>query len=140
LGEIDLITTQLLLAGGKYLIEEEYTGDDPVQWYINTLKEQSIFVVSSKQQKIKGNKYIWLEIDPLKTPISEFTIWTDVPDNDTETLAWRKIMYTCDTKTRKECLGLSVVAREINMVESKKESIHLNTILNAIFLPDPKEM
>lgn len=140
LGEIDLITIYFLLVGGKYLIQEEYVGDNPIEWYTNTLKEQDIYVISSKQQKYKGSQYIWLEIDPEKTPISEFTMWTDVSNNDTDTLAWRKIIYVCDSVTKKECLGLSVVAKEMNMVESNKPPIYLNTILNAIISPDPKEI
>ena len=38
LGSIDVFTTHLLLAGGKYLIEETYIGQSPIQWYIKTLE------------------------------------------------------------------------------------------------------
>jgi hypothetical protein len=137
LGTFELCTVQFLLAGGKYLIEEEYDGKDPVKWYIYTLKEQDISVTSSKQQKYKGQNYVWLEVDPVKTPIQEFTIWTEVPDSDIDTLAWRKIMYPCSTETNTECFGFTVVTREMNMAEPKKAPMYLNTILDAILFSEP---
>jgi hypothetical protein len=124
------------LAGGKYLIEEEYDGKEPVKWYIDTLKEQDIIVSSSKQQKYRGQNYIWLEVDPVKTPIQEFTVWTEVPDSDIDTLAWRKIMYPCSTETNTECLGFAVMAREMNMAEPKKAPMYLNMILDAILFSE----
>jgi len=136
LGTFELCTVQFLLAGGKYLIEEEYDGKDPVKWYIYTLKEQDISVTSSKQQKYKGQNYVWLEVDPVKTPIQEFTIWTEVPESDIDTLAWRKIMYPCSAETSAECLGFTVATREMNMVEPKKTPMYLNTILDAILFSE----
>ena len=132
LGKFDLYTIQFLLAGGKYLIEEEYTGKDPAEWYAQTLKEQDIIVISSKQQKFKGLNYVWLEVDPVETPLHEFTVWADVPESDTDTLAWRKIMYPCSVNTNTECLGFTVVTRELNLAEPKKQPMYLNTVLDAI--------
>ncbi len=132
LGSFQLATIQFLLAGGKYLIEEEYGGKNPAEWYSQTLKEQDIVVVSSKQQKYKGQTYIWLEVDPEQTPIGEFTSWTEVADNDKDTLAWRKIQYPYSEETNAEYLGFAVMARELNMAESKKAPMYLNTVLDAI--------
>ena len=73
LGVIDLHHIQLLLAGGKYLIEESYEGKDPIGWYTEVLRDQEIIVKASKQQKHKGQTFSWLEIDSEKTPISEIT-------------------------------------------------------------------
>jgi hypothetical protein len=140
LGTFELCTVQFLLAGGKYLIEEEYDGKDPVKWYTDTLKEQDIFVTSSKQQKYKGQNYIWLEIDPEKTPVHEFASWKDIDAKDMDTLAWRKVLYPCNSGTTKECLGLAVVAREICLTKKGDSPLYLANVLDAILYPDPKEL
>ena len=140
LGEIDMFTTQLLLAGGKYLIEEIYPGKDPVEWYVQTLAEQDIIVSASKQQKYKGQNYIWLEIDPEKTPVHEFASWKDIDAKDMDTLAWRKVLYPCTSGTTKECLGLAVVAREICLTKKGDSPLYLANVLDAILYPDPKEL
>jgi hypothetical protein len=140
LGEIDMFTTQLLLAGGKYLIEETYPGKDPVEWYVKTLAEQDIIVSASKQQKYKGQNYIWLEIDPEKTPVHEFASWKDIDAKDMDTLAWRKVLYPCSSGTTKECLGLAVVAREICLTKKGDSPLYLANVLDAILYPDPKEL
>jgi hypothetical protein len=137
LGAIDVFTTHLLLAGGKYLIEESYSGSDPIKWYMETLKEQDIHVSASKQQKYKGQQYIWLEVDPNKTPIDEFTSWQEVEKTDTETLAWRKIIYPCTGGTTKECLGLAVAAREICLTKKGQSPLYLTNVLDAVLFPDP---
>ncbi len=139
LGAIDVFTTYILLAGGKYLIEETYTGNYPMDWYISTLKEQGIYVSESKTQKYKGQSYIWLEVDPETTPIHEFASWKEVDMEDVDTLAWRKITYPCTAGTNKECLGLAVVAREICLTKDGKPPLYLSNVLDAIFHPDPKD-
>jgi hypothetical protein len=137
LGSIDLFTIHLLLAGGKHLIEESYSGPDPITWYTQTLREQDIYVSASKQQKYKGQIYIWLEIDPDQTPIHEFTSWQEVNETDTETLAWRKIVYPCTGGTTKECLGLAVAAREICLTKKGQSPLYLTNVLDAVLYPDP---
>jgi hypothetical protein len=136
IGEFDLYTIHFLLAGGKYLIEEKYDGQDPISWYTEILKQQDIIVTATKQQKYKGTNYIWMEVDPEKTPISEFTTWSEVDPTDMETLAWRKVHYPL--KNRKECLGLAVKAYEISLTSPIKETLSLGTILDAILDSDPK--
>ena len=135
LGEIDLYKIQFLLAGGKQLIQESYDGQDPATWYTKVLEEQDIIIAASKTQKIKGHTLVWLEVDAEKTPIHEFTIWTDLPANDNETLAWRPFYYSCTTQSGsepvKECLGLAVKARETVLFPGK-QPILLNTVLDAI--------
>lgn len=139
LGPIDVFTTYILLAGGKYLIEETYKGDSPMRWYISTLEEQGIYVSESKTQKYKGQTYIWLEVDPETTPIHEFASWKEVEANDTDTLAWRKVVYPCTAGTNRECLGLAVVAREICLTKHDRQPLYLSNVLDAIFHPDPKD-
>lgn len=130
LGEIDLYHIQLLLAGGKYLIEETYDGADPIGWYSEVLREQDIIVKASKQQKYKGQLFCWLEIDSEKTPIAEFTSWQEVPSEDTDTLAWRSIYYPC-SPNKKECLGLAVSAREMAL-QKKQMPLMASDILDAL--------
>ena len=132
LGVIDLHHIQLLLAGGKYLIEESYEGKDPIGWYTEVLRDQEIIVKASKQQKHKGQTFCWLEIDSEKTPISEFTTWQEVSATDTETLAWRSIYYPCSLE-KKECLGLAVSAREMAL-QKKPASLMLTDILDALIV------
>jgi hypothetical protein len=136
LGDLELYTIHFLLAGGKYLIEETYDGPDPVSWYTEILGQQDIHVTATKQQKYKGTNYIWMEVDPEKTPLSEFTNWSEVESNDLETLAWRKVVYPC--KNNKECLGLAVKARETCLTAPKKDPLFLSTILDAILDSGPK--
>jgi hypothetical protein len=131
LGSIDLYKIHFLLVGGKYLIEETYTGADPVGWYKEILEQQEIYIQQDKQQKWKGNTVIWLEVDSSKTPINEFTSWKDLDPTDTETLAWKTIYYPCESGTSKECLGFAVSAREIPL-QSTKQPLMLNTVLDAI--------
>ena len=133
LGEIDLYKIQFLLAGGKQLIQEMYDGSDPAAWYTKVLEDQDIIISASKTQKHKGHTLVWLEVDAEKTPIHEFTIWSDLPSNDTVTLAWRTFYYPCLTGILpvKECLGLAVKARETVLFPGK-QPIMLNTVLDAI--------
>jgi len=131
LGSITLHKFQFLLAGGKYCIEETYTGANPAEWYTKILGEQDIVIRASQTQTIRGQIHVWLEVDPEQTPIDEFTIWTDLPANDTETLAWRTFYYPCTTGTTTECLGLAVKARETALTQGK-HPIMLQTVLDAI--------
>jgi len=133
LGEIDLYKVHLLLAGGKYVIEESYSGNDPVEWYCNILKDQEIYINRSKIQKNKGNTYVWLQVNTEKTRIEEFTFWNDLPSEDTDTLAWRTYFYPCEADKKKECLGLAVIARETKLTERKLSPLYLNEVLDAIF-------
>ena len=133
LGEIDLYKLQFLLAGGKQLIQETYDGPDPAAWYTKVLEDQDILISTAKTQKYKGQTIVWIEVDAEKTPIHEFTIWSDLPANDNETLAWRTFYYPCTTDATpvKECLGLAVKARETVLFPGK-QPILLNTVLDAI--------
>jgi hypothetical protein len=131
LGEIDLHKIQFLLAGGKYIIEETYTGENPAEWYTKVLSEQDIIIRASQEQTVKGNRLVWLEVDAEKTPIDEFTVWTDLPASDNETLAWRPFLYPCTAGTNKECLGLAVKARETPLTQDK-HPIMLHAVLDAI--------
>jgi hypothetical protein len=131
LGEIDFYAIHMLLLGGKYIIDEVYSGTNPIEWYTNVLEQQGIYIHQGKQQKFKGQTYIWLEVDPVKTPIHEFTQSNELDPHDTETLAWRTFFYTCYAGTLKECLGLAVSARELSLEKGKKP-LYLNTILDAI--------
>jgi hypothetical protein len=136
LGEIDLYSIRLLLAGGKYLVEEQYEGNDPISWYTEIMKEQDIYISNSKTQTYKGKKYIWMEIDAEKTPVDEFMTWLQVSPEDTDSLAWRTFYIPCTVNTKNECLGLGVVARERVMTEPNKIPILLNTILEGILSTD----
>ena len=131
LGEIDLHAIHFLLMGGKYSIEENYSGSDPVKWYIDILEQQGIYIVQGKQQKYKGDIFIWLEVDLEQTSIHEFTSWKDLDPSDTESLAWRTFYYPCHAGTIRECLGFAISARELSLQKTKK-SLKLNTILEAI--------
>jgi hypothetical protein len=133
LGTVDLQCVWFLLSGGKTLIEETYEGTDPVGWYKNVLEQQDMIVCSSKQQKYKGQTYIWLEIDYEKTPIQEFITWRDISATDKETLAWRPFWIPCDTGSSKECLGFAVRNRELSLQgPQQKQPIFLQTVLDAI--------
>ena len=133
LGQLNLFTVHLLLQGGKTLIEEAYAGDDPVEWYTKTLEEQEIYVQASKQQSYKGQTIIWLEVDTVKTPIHEFTAWSELPESDTETLAWRSIWYPCSVESGKECLGLATAAKDIPL-QTTKHPLTLQQVLDAVTL------
>ncbi len=132
LGAIDMQCIWFLLAGAKTLIEETYDGTDPIGWYTNVLGQQDMIVCSSKQQKYKGQTYVWLEIDYEKTPIQEFTTWRDISPSDKETLAWRPFWIPCDAGTTKECLGFAVRNRELPLQVQQKQPILLQTVLDAI--------
>ena len=134
LGPLQLHVTHLLLSGGKTLIEETYDGDDPVGWYTECLKQQEIYIESSKIQSYKGQTIVWLQVDMEQTKISEFTNWTEISKNDRDTLAWRTVWYPCSSETNKECLGLAVVAKEIFLQEktSLKHPLSLQQVLDAI--------
>jgi hypothetical protein len=136
LGSIDFHVLQLLLVGGKYIIEEQYSEKDPIKWYTSILEEQGIHIIQGKQQTYKGHVYIWLEVDTAKTPIQEFTSWKELDPSDTESLAWKSFYYACHAGTTKECIGLAVVAREIPLESVKsrkgKEPMYLNTVFDAI--------
>jgi hypothetical protein len=132
LGEIDFYSIDFLFAGGKYLIEEQYDGNDPIEWYKAILEEQDIFIKSSKKQKYKNKNFIWFEVDSEKTAISQFTNWTELESSDNTSLAWRKIYYPCSKDTITECLGLAVVAREIILSPKNKLSLKLSDLLDSI--------
>lgn len=132
LGDIDFYGIDLLMAGGKYLVEEQYEGKDPIGWYKTILEEQDIFVKSAKKQKYKSKNIIWFEIDKDRTPIHEFTSWNELDANDDATLAWKKVYYSCTKNTTNECLGLAVVAREISVSQKNKLDLKLSDILDAI--------
>jgi hypothetical protein len=132
LGEIDLYHIQLLLAGGKYLVEEQYDGEDPVKWYTEIMKDQSIYISNSKIQTYKGKKYIWMEIDAEKTPIEEFMTADQVTEGDMDVLAWKTFYIPCTAGTKTECLGLGVVAREHCMTEPDKTQVMLSSLLDGI--------
>jgi len=131
LGDIDLHAIHFLLMGGNYSIEETYSGSNPVEWYTDILEQQGIFVVQGKQQKFKGETIIWLEVDLERTPIEEFTAWSELDPSDMETLAWRTFYYPCHKGTTKECLGFAISAREI-CLQKNKQTLRLNTVLDAI--------
>jgi hypothetical protein len=133
LGEFDLHTIQLLLAGGKTLIEEQVDSTDPIQWYTSVLAEQDIHVKASKQQMYKGKQYIWLEIDSERTPIDEFTTWNELPAEDTESLAWRRVLYPVQPSTGKECLGFACIANGIPL-QTKSGAFTMKDILDAILV------
>lgn len=133
LGQFILHSVQLLLAGGKILIEEEYDGTDPIEWYRNVLAEQDIVVKESKQQGFKGKQYIWLEVDAQQTPIHEFTTWKELSEEDTESLAWRQVWYPIQPSTGKECLGFAVSANEIRL-QSKQNGLTMKDVLDAILV------
>jgi hypothetical protein len=135
LGEIDLHAIQFLLMGGKYSIEETYSGSNPVEWYTDILEQQGIFVSQGKQQKFKGETFIWLQVDLERTPIEEFTSWSELDPSDNETLAWRTFYYPCHKGTTKECLGFAISAREI-FLQKTKRVLQLSTVLDAILSSD----
>jgi hypothetical protein len=140
LGGIDVFTVHLLLAGGKYLIEETYDGTEPIEWYTRTLEDQGIYISASKQQKYKGVHYVWLEVDSDKTKIEEFAVWKDIDAQDEESLAWRKFVYPCTAGTTKECVGLAVVARELKLTKQGQAPMHVSNVLDAILQPGSKDV
>ena len=131
LGTIDLHTIQILLVGGKYLIEEQYMGTDPVEWYTTILEQQDIFIRQGKQQSWKGQRILWLEVNDERTPMSEFPTAKDLQPSDTESLAWKTFLYPCHAGTTKECLGFAVSARE-TVLQTTKQPLYLDTVLDAI--------
>lgn len=132
LGSIDLHCVWLLLSGGKTLIQEEYSGADPIAWYKDVLEEQEMVVKSTKQQVYKGQSFIWIEIDAERTALTEFTSWKEVEAADTETLAWRPFWQPCSKgPSPQECLGFAVKAKEFPL-QTKKNSLMLQTVLDAI--------
>ncbi len=131
LGQITLHCTWILLTGGKHLLEESYTGSDPVAWYKSVLEEQEMVVKTTKTQKFKGTTYVWIEVDAEKTPIEEYTTWRDLEPNDTTSLAWRPFWTPCTQSTTTECLGFAVKAREFPL-QSKANSLTLQQVLDAI--------
>jgi hypothetical protein len=118
LGALDLYVIQLLLLGGRKGIEETTDTKTPVEWYTNILQEQGMTVKSSHMEVLKGIKRVWIEIDN-STPISEYTLWSDVDANDLETLAWKPFWVPCLGGTIKESLGLNVVAKETPIFAGK---------------------
>ena len=131
LGEIEMHNIQFLFAGGKYIIEEEYDGDDPIRWYKSVLEEQGIYVMEHKQQIYKKKNYIWFEIDTGRTNIAEFTQASEIEEEDTETLGWRSIHYPCFAGTKKECLGFAVSARD-ECVQRDTKALKMIDVLEAI--------
>ena len=139
LGSIELHVIHLLLAGGKTLIEENYSGTDPVGWYTQCLEDQGMTVQSSRLQTYKGQTIVWLQIDHSKLKIEEYTLWTEVEEGDMETLAWRTVWYPCSAETKQECLGLAVVAKEV-AIQSRavaKNPLTLQQVLTAIVQQTP---
>jgi hypothetical protein len=132
LGEIDMYSIQFLLAGGRYLVEEQYDGEDPIAWYTEIMKEQCIYISNSKMQTFKGKKYVWMEIDAEKTPVDEFMTSQQVSPTDTDILAWKTFHIPCTGGSKTECLGLGVVAREYVMTETNKTPVMLSSLLDGI--------
>ena len=131
LGQITLHCTWLLLIGGKSLIEETYTGSDPVEWYTKVLKDQEMTIKSTKTQKFKGGTYVWIEIDADKTPLEEYVTWRDLEPNDTTSLAWKPFWTPYAQGTSNECLGFAVKAREYAL-QNKQSPLTLQQVLDAI--------
>lgn len=135
LGPIDLYCVQLLLAGGRYLVDEEFEGDtlSAIRWYMDTLKQQDIIIKSHFTKKIRSKSIIFLQVDLEQTPVHEFTQAHEVAKTDFETLAWKPCWIPCAKGTSKECLGFEVSTREVPLVPSKQKStVHLQDIIEAV--------
>ena len=110
LGSIDVHYFNLLLMGGTAILEEEVPKKvDPVVWYSELLEQQDIYI-SEGHVDLNGN--VWLRIDAEKTPINEFSTWTDLADSQKDDLAFRSFWIPCKAGTTKECLGLWISAKE----------------------------
>jgi hypothetical protein len=125
LGNLDTYTSYLLLIGGNQGIQENIESTvNPITFYTSILEEQGMIVKSTINQKIKDIQRVWIEIDP-STNIQEYTQWNELDKNDNETLAWKPFLFPCLEGTKKECLGLSVVAKEKYIFQGKhKASIY----------------
>jgi len=132
LGNLDTYTAYLLLIGGTQGVQENIDViTNPVEFYTNILDEQGMIIKSSFNQKLKEIQRVWIEIDPA-TNIQEYTQWNELDPKDNETLAWKPFLFPCLEGTKKECLGLSVVAKEKYIFEGKyKASVHdiLSTLI-----------
>ena len=132
LGNIDMYTIHLLLAGGKTILQESFNGtaQEASKWYMKHMKEQGIECRSS----VIVNSTIWMEVDLDKTNIEEFTMAYElgnsetVESNNDDTLAWRTFWYPCTAGTKIECLGFAVKTLEYKISNVSLESI-LKTIL-----------
>lgn len=131
LGEIDLQKIQFLLVAGRFVIQEVYSGTDPVGWYTQILENQGIYVKSTKKQTLKGENQIWMEVDTEKTPVDEFTRSDEISETDRDSLAWKSIQYPCEANTTKECLGIAVVAKDI-LFHSGKQRLTVHDVMTAI--------
>jgi len=125
LGNLDTYTVYLLLIGGHTGIQENIdTTTDPITFYTSILEEQGMTVKSTINQKLKEVQRVWIEIDP-STNIQEYTQWNELDRGDNETLAWKPFLVPCLEGTKKECLGLSVVAKEKYIFQGKfKASVY----------------
>jgi hypothetical protein len=137
LGELDIYTFYFLLAGGKHTIQETYTGTNPEEWYSEFLREQGIIVKESYSTQTKTKTFIWMEVDEAKTPIHEFTQAEDIPEDDLETLGWRRILVPCEKGTVRECLGLMVGAQQ-SRIEPTTNGLSMAYVLQALLRPDPE--
>jgi hypothetical protein len=119
LGALDTYVVNLLLVGGRTGIEEVIDTKSPVEYYTSILSEQGMTIKSTQYEKLKGIQRVWIEVDFEKTPIHEYTSWNQVDAQDNETLAWKPYWITCLEGSKKEFLGLSVVAKEIPVFGGK---------------------
>jgi len=127
LGEIDLYTIHLLLAGGKSILQESFEGtaEEAHQWYVSHMKEQGIVCTSSQIV----NSTVWMEVDLGQTNLEEFTMEHELEKDDTESLAWRTFWYPCTGGTKIECLGFAV-----NTLEYTISNVPLETILKTVLV------
>ena len=126
LGDIDLYTIHLLLAGGKSILQEKFSGTakEANTWYTEHMKEQGIICSSSQIV----NSTIWMEIDLKQTSLDEFTMAHELEKGDTDMLAWRTFWYPCTGGSKIECLGFAVNTLEYHISNVSLEAI-LKTIL-----------
>ena len=132
LGGIDLYVVNLLLLGGSKGIIENIDTETPVEWYVNILKDQDMIIKSTRHEKLKGMQRIWIEVDS-STPLSEYTSWKEVNQDDTEILAWKPYWVPCLEGSVKESLGLSVVSKE-TVIYPGKYKVTLQDILTTVLV------
>jgi hypothetical protein len=90
-----------------------------------------MIVKSTRMESIGGVKRVWIEIDAEKTPISEYTQWSQCDPKDTDTLAWKQFWIPCTAETTKECLGLAVAASTHHLFTGK-QSLSYQTLFSKI--------
>lgn len=132
LGNLDTYVAHLLLIGGRVGVQENIDViTNPITFYTSILEEQGMTVKTTISQKLKEIQRVWIEIDPT-TNIQEYTQWNELDPKDNETLAWKPFLFPCLEGTKKECLGLNVLAKEKFIFEGKyKASVYdvLSTII-----------